>query len=371
MALNTNDYESVKLNGSPVQSIKRHKKDKSKFLFTINKNKKRYREIYTAQKDTLAAMIKMAKLECEKFRNQAGMVREEISPNISVNDYWERFKEYKKSSWGKSNERNMKSFYKNHIKDIIGSKKIKNVTSADIDDIMNKIKHLSRRSRKVALEVLQPLFTRAIRERLITTSPLLEDHMVKRIASEEKKVVLDATTKYKLIHNAINEEFKDDIKVRTAFLFGLSGRRLTEVLTLEWSDIDLKSKSYQIRADNSKVNSTMTFALNQELTQVLTELKKQRDSIYIFSSNRNSKIHMTKLSMHYDTIRETSKLQEFTFHWMRNVLVSALAGKEGIDVTDLSALLGHNDTGTLKKYLSLQREESSKKAANAIEKILL
>jgi len=56
---------------------------------------------------------------------------------------------------------------------------------------------------------------------------------------------------------------------------------------------------------------------------------------------------------------------------MRNLLVSAHVGKEGVDVSDLSALLGHNDTGTLKKYLSLQREESSRKAANSIEKILL
>jgi site-specific recombinase XerD len=44
--------------------------------------------------------------------------------------------------------------------------------------------------------------------------------------------------------------------------------------------------------------------------------------------------------------------------------------KNGVDVSDLSALLGHNDTGTLKKYLSLQREQSSKKAGKAMEKIL-
>ena len=369
MALNTNDYESVKLNGSPVQNIKRHKKDKSKFLFTINKNKQRYREVYTAPKDTLAAMIKIAKLECEKFRNQAGMVREDVNPNISVDDYWDRFKEYKKNDWGDEHAGSMKRFYKNYIKEIIGSKKIKNVTSLDIDDIMHSIKHLGKRSGKMVSEVLNPLFKRAIRERLITFSPLLEDHMVKRIAAEEKKVVLDATTKFILVHNAINEKFKDNIKLRTAFLFGLYGRRRSEVITLEWQDINLKSKSYQIRDINSKVNSTMTFTLNEELVEALTELKQERDSIYVFSSSRNPNQHMTKLATHYDTIREATQLPEFTFHWMRNLLVSALAGK--IDVTHLSSILGHNDTGTLKKYLSLQREESSKKAANAIEKLLL
>ena len=55
---------------------------------------------------------------------------------------------------------------------------------------------------------------------------------------------------------------------------------------------------------------------------------------------------------------------------MRNLLASALAGKDVVDVSDLSALFGHNDTGTLKKYLSLQREQSSKKAAVAIGRML-
>jgi site-specific recombinase XerD len=129
--------------------------------------------------------------------------------------------------------------------------------------------------------------------------------------------------------------------------------------------------NYVIRAENSKVNSDMVFGLNSELKSILEELYKYKDSIWIFSSNRDSSIHMTKLSMHYNKIRQATGLKEFTFHWMRNLLVSALAGKDGVDVTDLSALLGHNDTGTLKKYLSLQREQSSRKAADAIGKMLV
>jgi site-specific recombinase XerD len=44
---------------------------------------------------------------------------------------------------------------------------------------------------------------------------------------------------------------------------------------------------------------------------------------------------------------------------MRNISVYALASA-GADSLQLSAMLGHLDSTTLKKYLSLQREDASK-----------
>lgn len=368
MALNMLDYETVSLNKSKVNFLKRHKKDKQKFIFDFTKNKKRYRQIFIAPKDTPAAMVSKAKIKCEVFYEQAGKIRDDINSNITVDAYWDRFCKYKKSDWGHSYDRTLKGFYVNHIKNIIGHKQLRKVNTVDIDDIMHKSKHLSKRSQKAILEVLKPLFTRAIKEGIIIETPI--DYVIKRNAAEEKKIIIGADIKFKKVHKAINDTFKNNPKLRAAFLFGFSGRRLGEVLTFKWEYLDLDNANYVIRAKNNKVNNDMAFGLNQELVDLLNELRGKRDSIWVFSSNRDPSIHMTKLSMHYDKIRQASGVKEFTFHWMRNLLVSALVGKEGIDISDLSALLGHNDTGTLKKYLSLQREQSSKKAGTAIERML-
>jgi integrase len=369
MAMYMKDYETITLKGSKVNFIKRNKKNNQKFIFDFTKNRKRYRQTYIAPKDTPTAMIRMAKIKCDAFYEQAGKIREDLDTNISVDTYWDRYREYKKNNWGQNHKRTLKGFYNNHIKKIIGLKQLRRVNTADIDDIMYHARSLSKRSQKTILEILNPLFTRAIKEGLIKETPV--DQEIKRNATEEKKVVLGAEDKFKEVHKAINQQFADNPKLRAAFLFGFNGRRLNEVLTLQWSDIDLINMNYVIRAENSKVNSDMVFGLNSELKSILEELYKYKDSIWIFSSNRDSSIHMTKLSMHYNKIRQATGLKEFTFHWMRNLLVSALAGKDGVDVTDLSALLGHNDTGTLKKYLSLQREQSSRKAADAIGKMLV
>ncbi len=70
-------------------------------------------------------------------------------------------------------------------------------------------------------------------------------------------------------------------------------------------------------------------------------------------------LELAKVYKHYDKIRLITGIEEFSFHWMRNLSVSALSSM-GASLTDLTAMLGHQDSGTLKKYLSLQRDASTK-----------
>jgi len=369
MALPIKEYETVSLKGSKVQHLKRNKNDYQKFIFDFTKNSKRYRQTYIAPKDTPTGMIRMARIKCEAFYQQAGRVRSSLDTNITVDIYWDRFCEHKKYDWSKNHASHIKGVYKNYVKAFIGKKQLRRVHNADIDDIMDKAKQtLGKRSQKSILEILKPLFQRAIKEKLILDSPVDQD--IKRNAAEEKKIVLGAEEKFKKVHKAIHNTFNNNPKLKAAFLLGFNGRRFSEVLTLKWSDINFDNNTYRIQAKNNKLNIDMTFGLNEELTIALKEVHEQKDSIWVFSSNRDPLKHMTKLAPYYVKIREASGIKEFTFHWMRNLLVSALAGKEGVDISDLSALLGHNDAGTLKKYLSLQREQSSQKAAIAIDRML-
>jgi len=54
---------------------------------------------------------------------------------------------------------------------------------------------------------------------------------------------------------------------------------------------------------------------------------------------------------------------------MRNLSVSALASM-GADITHLSAMLGHYDASTIKKYLSLQRATSTRAMNEVSQKLL-
>ncbi len=350
------EYEKVEHKGNNVLRLKRHTKHKNMFMFYFKKEKKLYRKLYTSPNNTEGQMIERAIGELETFYNRAG--RAKVDENITIDAYWIAFRDGKE--WGDNHKRTMTGFYDNHIKKYIGNKAVINVKKGDIDRVMTKAKGTSKRLQKGLLEVMEPLFKRAVRDGLLDATPIDDEHQVRREFAKEKKLVFDAEGKFVAVYKAIHTTFANDLKLRTAFLFGFSGRRLMEVLTLKWDDISIKSKVYVIRAENSKVGIDMQFSLGDELAKNLSQMLYDKDSEWIFSSNRDPALHLSKLSMHYDKIREASGVKDFTFHWMRNLYVSAMAAR-GVDTTDLSAQLGHQDTGTLKKYLSLQREASGKR----------
>ena len=103
----------------------------------------------------------------------------------------------------------------------------------------------------------------------------------------------------------------------------------------------------------------MTFALPLDIKDALLEFRNPTGDVFPFKS----------MDRQYYKIRNATGINEFTAHWLRNLAVSALASK-GASVTDLSAMLGHTDAGTIRKYLSLQREESTTTTNELSRKLL-
>ncbi len=360
-----NNYIQIIHKKNTISRMKYHKDDDSKFFFYFKKNKKLYRKLYTSQGGTRGVRIDDAIVQLTIFYNKCDKLRIDVNQEITVNEYWTEFVALKE--WSDRHRYNSNNIYKLYIKNYLGDIKVKAVTHGHIDTVMMKSKSKSKRIQKFILEILEPLFRKAVRDTLLDVTPIDDTHQVKRNFNREKKQILAPNDKFVALHGAIHK--LDDVKIRTAFLFGFNGRRLQEVLKMKWDHIDFNGHSYSIPAENSKVDVTMTFALNQELSVLLLELWEHRNSEFIFASNRDPSSPMVRLSQYYEEIRESSGLSDFTFHWMRNLLVSTLANR-GVAVADLSAILGHQDTGTINKYLSLQRDTAGMRANDAISDVL-
>ncbi len=197
-------------------------------------------------------------------------------------------------------------------------------------------------------------------DEIIDKSPIKKSHIPQRRFNEEKKIIVDAVDKYKKVHAAIHEIFKDNAHHRAFFLFGFYGRRLNEVATLSWDDINFKDGIYRVKREHSKVAQDMTFALPDDVKEALMEFADVSGPVF----------HVREVKRHYSKIREKTGIHEFTFHWMRNLAVSALSAM-GVETTHLSAMLGHTDPGTLRKYLSLQRAESTTRTNEAAKALLI
>jgi len=255
-------------------------------------------------------------------------------------------------------------FYDKHL---VGfeSLKIKDVKSSHITALNVSLSHLAPATRSKAYEILKPIFALAIEDEIILRTPIKVSHLPKRKQIEEKKIITQAVRKYKLVHKAIHQLFgsNDIVSVgdkkikchindhhRALFLFGFHGRRRAETTSLQWEDIDFENNIYIVRGETSKVNTDMTFTLPEEVKNALNNFKDSRGDIF----------NVKKVYKHYEKIRLITGLEEYSYHWMRNLAVSALSST-GASLTDLTAMLGHQDSTTLKKYLSLQRDESTKR----------
>ena len=359
MAIDRKAYTKTKHAGIKVHN------DGMRFWFDFKLDGKRYNKLWEANPvHSKADRLKTAYQALEEAK--AGIKAAEfITADLhgTVNTYFDNLKA-NKSNWSEATLKKYELYYEKHIKPSLGKLKIKEVKPSHFTSFNRKIAHLAPASQKRAYEILMPLFELAVEDELLLRSPIKKTHVPKRNQLSEKKVITGANEKFRTIHQTINtlfdsEEFIEitpDRKIQCSinphhkaiFLLGFYGRRLNEVLSLEWNDMDFTNNKYRVKRENSKVNQDMVFALPIDVKEALLQFVDTKGSIF----------NINEVNHYYQAIRDISGIQDFTFHWMRNLAVSALAAN-GADVTHLSAMLGHNDAGTLKKYLSLQREVST------------
>ena len=349
-------------------------KDSISFFFDVRIDGKRYRQKWKSNPvHTKADRLKTAYEALEKFKLDT--IHEntiEADMDATVLDYWVKLKAVK--GWTETRIQNYEYYFNKYLTKL-SSIKIKDVKPAHFTSLNVSLKSLAAGSRKKAYEILKPLFELAIEDEIITKTPIKKSHIPVRKQLEEKKIITDAVTKYKKLHATFHQLFgSDDLVViseekniqchnnphhRALFLFGFYGRRLQEVLSLQWEDIDFVNDEYLVRGKNSKVNTDMTFTLATDVKDALLTFRELRGSVFNIKHTKD----------HYPKIRLVTGLDEFTFHWMRNLTVSALSA-QGVEATHLSAILGHTDTATVKQYLSLQRETSSAHTLDVSRKLL-
>lgn len=368
MAIIATDYKKTKYTG-----IKQYK-DGRTFLFDIRVDGKRHRKIWESNPShNKADRLKTAYNALEVYRKELEH-QNTITADMdaTVLDYWNKLKAVK--NWKPSHIKEYNNYYTKNLTRF-SKLKVKDVKPAHFTSLNASLKHLSTRSQGKAYEILKPLFELAVEDEIIPKSPVKRSHIPKRKQLEEKKIITDAVTKYKAIHKAIHRIYgteelitvdnnttvqcRDNPMYRAIFLFGFYGRRIGEVVRLQWEDIDFINNTYTVRGKTSKVNTDMTFQLPVDIKEALEHLRDNTGDVFNIKS----------VDRQYWKIRAVTGIEEFTFHWMRNLSVSALSSM-GVEITHLSAMLGHTDSGTIRKYLSLQREASTAVTNEVSQKLL-
>ena len=85
--------------------------------------------------------------------------------------------------------------------------------------------------------------------------------------------------------------------------------------------------------------------------------------------NGDGKCSLQDIRKQVYKIRKETGIDNFSMHYLRNVLVSALA-EIGTEATILSSVLGHRSSQIINQYLTLNYYKGSQKAVDILENIM-
>lgn len=249
--------------------------------------------------------------------------------NIKFSEAWEVYLAENKSGWSERS-------YKDHIE----------MSRGGLDPSKNKIYKPQPISELLELklsELTQELFTDWLHRnnsfRKTSTSKSFrlvraflnwckEDKRYSNLAPEDsyesKKVKKDVQkTRAKkdcLLKEQLKPWFEEILKIENKklgfiFVFALlTGARKNEVLTLEWKNLDFRWKTIHLR---DKVNNDgRIIPMTKYIEYILKELRKIKDSTYVFSSTKSETGHIVNPYKELNKIRKSLHIN-ITIHGLR------------------------------------------------------
>lgn len=302
--------------------------------------------------------VSQAKADAKSFRDKKINPVTEINENIKLDEFITEYFKYAPNTTWKQTKVN---HYNNYIEPHLGKKKVQSIKQMHIKECIKKQEELGLKPRtiKTTIEVLNPVFKEAMVNRLIDFNPC---DGIKIRLPKTKKIVVGASEQLLEIFNAIQKVFKDDPFYQSLYFFALQGRRKSEILNLRWENIDFEKGTYLI--EDTKNGEHQMFMLPEYIADLLKAFCSSRGYVYESRINEGSPIS----NIEKQTKKIKKVLPNFTLHYMRNVVVSAMA-EQGVSATLMSGALGHNNTNTLSKYLSLNYGKGSSEANRVIDEI--
>lgn len=249
-----------------------------------------------------------------------------------------------------------------HILPVIGTKKVAAVTRADFSALHQSLKRKPYAANRT-LALASKMFSLAERwgMRPEGSNPAKN---IDRFREEKRQRFLSREEVARLWMVLASEEASAKVSasaIAAIKLLVLTGRRLNEVLGLQWDWVDLDAKV--LRLPDTK-SGALLVSLGDAAIKLLAELKERAgDSRYVVPSRRSGR-NMVNLQKPWRQLRAMADLENVRIHDLRHTFASVGAGL-GMSLPLLGRLLGHTQAATTARYAHLA-QDPVRVAADAI-----
>ena len=290
-------------------------------------------------------------------------LREELEENgilekkhfVSLHDIFIEYKELKSKTLSYKTIYNMEATYNKWIKKILGDVPIQNIKTSDIQKIVNKMLKDGKKPRTAQSikQILRPLFNYAIDLEIIQVNAAVKvtipsfDNSVNFELSDDKRADL-----YKAILEYPYQKY------RGIMLFLYFGRRLNEVLTLQWQNIHFLQMTYTIEDVYSKIRRRQEYPLLKPLQNFLEEYDPRKTG-YIFKGKSTKHVTKNTFRHHWEQVVKNAGIEHMRIHDTRHLLGNALVNN-GESLENIGKVLGHSSTAVTKRYAKTTLETADR-----------
>lgn len=266
-----------------------------------------------------------------------------------------------------SSIRSDKRLIGSHLLPAIGAKKVASITRDDIAKIHHSLRDTPYEANRT-LALASKMFSLAERWGLRpdNSNPAKNIDRYKEEKRERYLSSDEVARLWKVLNSEVAASKVSDSALAAIKLLMLTGRRLNEVLKLEWSWVDLEEKV--LRLPDTK-SGALLVSLGEPAIEVLNELKAtDADETFVIAGKRKN-AHLVNLQKPWLLIREMADLEGVRLHDLRHTFASVGAGM-GLSLHMLGRLLGHKQAATTTRYAHLA-QDPVRTAADAIGAELL
>lgn len=290
--------------------------------------------------------VKKASIERSKLKEEVettGTIKKESFK--SLNELKESYFKLKDKTFSKHYKYSQEKNYDKWIKNRIGNYEINKIIGSDIQMIVNNILNQGKtpRTALTIVQILRPIFYYAIDIGLCEKNPAIKvtipkfDNIVDFQLPDEKRK--------KLYHEILKYE---PIKYRGIMLFLYFGRRINEVITLKWENIDFEHKVYVIEDKYSKIRRRQEYPLLKSVEDYLTKLGIKKSG-YIFKGKTTPHITRDTFKFHWKKLLKNACIEKMRVHDTRHLLGNTMVNK-GESLEAIGRVLGHSSTQVTKRY---------------------
>lgn len=155
------------------------------------------------------------------------------------------------------------------------------------------------------------------------------------------------------IHMERNCTSLTELKYRTVIeIMYSAGSRISETLSIRWSDIDYKNKVVFVWSENTKTNKDYFLILSDTAIQLLKHMEQFKvDDQYVFSTNKGNKISRNSVANYLKANCEACGIKPINPHLLRKYCASSML-ESGADIQTVSKfILHHENLQTTMKYI--------------------